>query len=73
MGEVGQDPASRRVGQSGKGAVQRPRRIFNHLVKYVAEYFRDAIKIFVNLFKVDQAEQEFAVRTTPLGEKMDQL
>jgi hypothetical protein len=32
--EVSQDTPPSRIGQSGKRAIQGPRRIFNHLVKY---------------------------------------
>src|SRR5438552_10713468 len=37
--KVGEDAAPGRVGQRGKGSIQQSRRIFNHLVKYIAERF----------------------------------
>ena len=45
-GEVGQDAPTGRVGQGGERAIQGPRRIFNHLVKYITRPFECA-KIFL--------------------------
>jgi hypothetical protein len=36
LSEVGQDLPARGISQRGKSSVQRSRRIFNHLVNYLA-------------------------------------
>jgi len=40
--QVRQNPPARGIGQCGKGSVQRSRRIFNHLVNYLAKAYKHA-------------------------------
>ena len=40
--QVGQNLPARGIGQRGKSSAQRSRRIFNHLVNYLAESLRRA-------------------------------
>jgi len=47
--EMGENSSAGRIGQGGKGAVQRARGILNHLVKCYYEGFRHANTFFQGL------------------------
>ena len=58
--QVRQNLPARGIGQRGKSSVQRSRRIFNHLVNYLAESLRTCKHFFNNLQKPSSRRFAFA-------------